>query len=529
MPYAAGKNPDGSNVYSNAVDLLTLCPAGHHSIVGSTRCATCGLGRANAFVGQVECACCAAGTFANVSGLSHCFPCPNTFSGCNQQCTSNPSCSCSDDSKCDVNRCAAGCTFQNETTCEQAPAGSYTRCGTPSNCSASANELVACTPGRYSPAIGAFLDTTCTPCDAGSYCPQPGMAASVPCNAGSFSKSNATQCELCRAGTFAADDRSLSCSSCPPGSSCPEGASRPCICPINQYSSEPGAAECSQCPGQAVPLMGRSECVSHAAPTGSDVLLYKSIIVIFGIIALGSVVLVVVLVRSRHTFTVRPFHSGICIYIASFAPYALLKSVAVSKLLKTENQTQELTAEFMLSGTFMIFFCLGFGGKMALIQMWMHLISRHTSGGSEQSLMASARQTWKFMRLTVLVVCMLYIAGFVALVGVFAQASIACAAAADSTSCIALSLNGTVPGDCQQQIDLTRGITYYEGLFAAVVAVVFTFYALLFNGLAYALLTSDATFSNLTRLQRMLISNKLLRWMMSPCERARYQCDPPCV
>jgi hypothetical protein len=33
---------------------------------------------------------------------------------------------------------------------------------------------------------------------------------------------------------------------------------------------------------------------------------------------------------------------------------------------------------------------------------------------------------------------------------------------------------------------------------------VFTFYALMFNGLVYAMLTSDATFSNLTKLQRML-------------------------
>jgi hypothetical protein len=270
--------------------------------------------------------------------------------------------------------------------------------------------------------------------------------------------------------------------------------------------------------------MGQSECVSPAEPAGSDVLLYWLIIVIFGVIALGSVVLVVVLMRSSHSFTVRPFHSGICIYTASFAPYALLKAAAVSTLLKSQNQTQELSADLMLSGTFMIFFCLGFGGKMALIQLWMHLISRHTAGGSQQSLVASARQTWKFMRLTVLVVCVLYSAGFIALVGVLFQASVACAAAADSSPCISLGLNGTVPCDCQRRIDLTRGITYYEGLFAAVVAVVFTLYALLFNGLTYALLTSDATFSNLTRLQRMLISNKLLRCMMSPCERARCPC-----
>ena len=46
---------------------------------------------------------------------------------------------------------------------------------------------------------------------------------------------------------------------------------------------------------------------------------------------------------------------------------------------------------------------------------------------------------------------------------------------------------------------------YYEGLFAAAVAVVFTFYALMFNGLVYAMLTSDAAFSGLTKLQVRLL------------------------
>jgi hypothetical protein len=211
MPCAAGDGPNAARKYVGVVESLTLCPAGYYSTAGSITCAPCGLGRATALIGQVECACCVAGTFANVSGLSHCFPCPITSSGCNQQCTSNPSCSCTDESNCDVNRCAAGCTFKNETNmCEQAPAGFYTRCDTPSNCSASANALVTCDPGRYSPAIGASTDTTCSPCDAGSYCPQPGMAAPKPCKAGSFSISNAVQCELCRAGTFAAAKRQLS-------------------------------------------------------------------------------------------------------------------------------------------------------------------------------------------------------------------------------------------------------------------------------------------------------------------------------
>jgi hypothetical protein len=256
--------------------------------------------------------------------------------------------------------------------------------------------------------------------------------------------------------------------------------------------------------------------VSQVPLDTKDHKLYQSIIGIFSAISMGSIVLVVILVRSRHTFTVRPFHSGICIYIASFAPYALLKAVAVGKLLRAYKQEEELTAGLLLNGTFMIFFCLGFGGKMALIQLWMHMISRHSTGENEQSLMGSARQTWKFMRLTVLLVCIIYSLGFMSLVGVYARASSACAAEADSTSCIPPSLIGTPAPECQLVVDLAQGISYYEGVFAAIVAVIFTFYALMFNGLVYALLTSDSKFSNLTKLQRMLISNKLLRWMLSP-------------
>jgi hypothetical protein len=263
--------------------------------------------------------------------------------------------------------------------------------------------------------------------------------------------------------------------------------------------------------------------VTEVAVTGSQQMLYKSIIGIFATISLGSVYLVAMLVRSRHAFSVRPFHSGICVYIASFAPYALLKVVAVDRLLEAKAQGEQLAAGLMLNGTFMMFFWLGFGGKMALIQLWMHLISRHTSGESKHLLMESARRTWRFMRLTVLVVCVLYCAGFLSLVGVYAQASSGCASAADSTFCIPSTSSATLPA-CQEVVSLARGFVYYEGLFAAVVVVVFTFYALVFNGLVYAMLTSDATFSNLTKLQRLLISNVFLRWMLRPYARACARC-----
>jgi hypothetical protein len=259
--------------------------------------------------------------------------------------------------------------------------------------------------------------------------------------------------------------------------------------------------------------------VTEGAVTGREQTLFKCIIGIFAAISLGSVCLVVILARSRHAFSVRPFHSGICVYIASFAPYALLKAVAVVRLLEAETQGEQLTAGLMLNGTFMMFFWLGFGGKMALMQMWMHLISRHTSGDSEHALMERARRTWRFMRLTVLMVCALYGVGFISLVGEFAQASSACAAAADSSICIPFTSSATPPA-CQRVVSLAQGIVYYEGACAAVVVLVFALYALIFNGLVYAMLTSDATFSNLTKLQRLLISNPFLRWMLRPYVRA---------
>ncbi len=241
--------------------------------------------------------------------------------------------------------------------------------------------------------------------------------------------------------------------------------------------------------------------MTNLAVTGSQQTLYKSVIGIFAIFfSLGSVCLVIILVRSRRTFSVRPFHSGICFYIASFAPYAPLKAVAVGELLAAEKQDDQLKAGLMINGTFMMFLRLGFGGKMALIQLWMHLISRHTSSDRVDRLFESACRTWRFMRLTVAVVCLMYSTGFVSHVGFYVQASRACSSEADSTVCIPLASSATPPA-CQKVVSIAQGIVYYEGLFAAVVAIVFTFYALMFNGLVYAMLTSYTIFSNLIKLQ----------------------------
>ena len=95
-----------------------------------------------------------------------------------------------------------------------------------------------------------------------------------------------------------------------------------------------------------------------------------------------------VLVRSRHAFSVRPFHLGICVHVSSLAPYAMLKSAAV-----IQTQSQRLIAQLDLNGSFMMVFWLGCCGKTAPMQLRMHLISRHTRGSTKHTLVDSVRRT----------------------------------------------------------------------------------------------------------------------------------------
>jgi hypothetical protein len=85
----------------------------------------------------------------------------------------------------------------------------------------------------------------------------------------------------------------------------------------------------------------------------------------------------------------------------------------------------------------------------------------------------------------VVTVCAVYSAGFITLVAFFFSASSDCAMASESGSCISVESDQT-PDGCQRVVDYAGTIVYYEGVCSAVVAIVFTFYAFLFNGLIYA-------------------------------------------
>jgi hypothetical protein len=176
-----------------------------------------------------------------------------------------------------------------------------------------------------------------------------------------------------------------------------------------------------------------------------------------------------------------------------------------------------MTAEILLNCTFMTFFWLGFVGKMALIQLWMQLICRHTNkGGGTGQHGENARRTWNVLRAAVVAVCVLYSIGFTALLIRYFNTSTLCssqiAASSSSDVCILASDSSKPPG-CDLLVSMVIYIKYYEGVFSGVVAVAFSLYAVTFNGFVYSVLTND---TNSSTLQRAIVGNTIIRFILSP-------------
>nr|PIL98505.1 GCC2 and GCC3 domain-containing protein [Toxoplasma gondii COUG] len=132
-------------------------------------------------------------------------------------------------------------------------------------------ECVPCEPGFYCPEPGVSLPcdagyvclegaTTATPadtttgkqCDAGFYCPQ-GSFRMLPCRPGTTSAEGASSCTPCEAGNFCPWPGTPSgdadgVKQCPAGHACPAGSSRPIPCPVGTFQNDAGAEECNPCP-----------------------------------------------------------------------------------------------------------------------------------------------------------------------------------------------------------------------------------------------------------------------------------------
>lgn len=122
----------------------------------------------------------------------------------------------------------------------------------------------ACPLGTRQPALGARALDSCIGCSPGSFS---AMLANV----------NST-CSPCSAGTFSEEAGASACSSCPSGGFCPHaGASSRLVfqpCPVGHYNEERGAvgpAACLGCPaGKASTNLGAtsaSQCVNCTVGT----------------------------------------------------------------------------------------------------------------------------------------------------------------------------------------------------------------------------------------------------------------------
>jgi hypothetical protein len=112
----------------------------------------------------------------------------------------------------------------------------------------------------------------------------------------------------------------------------------------------------------------------------------------------------------------------------------------------------------------------------------------------------------------VVAVSVAYCVGFFVLVDRFLASSQQCAAQANVATCIPVNAVG-IPLPCSQAKDTTSIIAYYEGVWAAVVVVVFSLYTFLFNGIVYAVLTQTP---DMNAFQRLVLGSPVLWWLLKP-------------
>lgn len=254
-----------------------------------------------------------------------------------------------------------------------------------------------------------------------------------------------------------------------------------------------GKPTCEPCPLTASLNFGATTCQSEAATSSSNLLAYYYVMVaLFAIIAAIAAVLAVRLVRSRHSSSIRFVHSGMCLYVAMFVPYAVLQATSLGYLATLNDDRSSLgrdTFRISSSAAFAAFFGLGFSGKVALVQMWTHVVGLHTSGSFESSLelQCTLRSTYKAFVWAIVVIVVLYLIGFSTLTNRFMNSVGLCTKLQDET-CLSVSKGiQDLQQPCSEIATWRNALQYYEGIWAAVVLAVFTFLAFLFNGVVFAM------------------------------------------
>ena len=183
---------------------------------------------------------------------------------------------------------------------------------------------------------------------------------------------------------------------------------------------------------------------------------------------------------------------GMCLYVAMFVPYAVLQAINLVKLASLINDRSSVGRDVVRissSAAFAAFFGLGFSGKVALVQMWTHFVRQHTSSSHESplGLRSTLMSTYKAFVWAIVVIVVLYLIGFSTLTNRFMDSVGRCAKLQDAT-CVSVSKGvQDLQQPCSETLTWTNALQYYEGIWAAVVLVAFTFLAFLFNGVVFAM------------------------------------------
>ena len=231
---------------------------------------------------------------------------------------------------------------------------------------------------------------------------------------------------------------------------------------------------------------GATSCSSQASTSPDLPVYYYLLAAVFACIAVQAVVLAARLLRSRHSSSLRTVRAGMCLYVAMFVPYAVLQATTLGKLAKLSDSSLDRdAAQISSSAAFAAFFGLGFSGKVALVQMWTHVVQQHTSGGCEapHRLHTTLMSTYKAFVWAVVAIVAVYVTGFAVLTSMY-MASVQQCNRLQTETCIS-SANLEQP--CSRSATWTHILQYYEGIWAGVVLVVFTLLAFLFNGVVFAM------------------------------------------
>jgi hypothetical protein len=399
--------------------------------------------------------------------------------------------------------CPAGC-FCNATGMAlpaPCPAGTYS----PESGAGNSSSCRICDKGFY---CGSFGQAFETPCPAGNYCPSSGMSSYDLCQPGYYCPPSAVDpiacppghyCpdpglsapKKCEPGTYNPSEGSQSCISCPAGSSCEEASVIPCACKVFYYSKNIKQSKCELCPLPSSLTFGANSCFSQAAPSQDMYVYYYLLAAIFSCIAVQAAFLTARLMRLLRGRSLRTVRAGMCLYIAMFVPYAVLQAITLSKLAGLSDSSVDLAlernaAQLLSRAAFAAFFGLGFSGKVALVQMWTHVVRLHASGGyaAPPLLQNALMSTYKAFVWAVVVIVVLYLSGFIALTNRY-MASFGQCSRLQTEVCVPYSEDMEQP--CSDSVLWSRALLYYEGSWAGVVLVVFTLLAFLFNGVVFAM------------------------------------------